>query len=181
MPFDGYRIEQLSLLCLVWSVVGWTGELTVGTDSGGCLTSAWTAEGMLKHWAEYFQITLSYSDSGMSSPLNWTASPSYRLICHQGTVFPGLKVLGFSALPGFRALKAVDWIHFQQQVPPLRGAWDVRETEVGSEVSGRHSRKPVGQSCWRDGGSNRKKTGTNGPIYETETIELINVCLGYFY
>ena len=35
------------------------------------------------------------------------------------TVVPGFKVLGFSALPGFRALKAVD------------GAWSVHKTLFG--------------------------------------------------
>ena len=42
-----------------------------------------------------------------------------RRIEDKGTVVPGFKVLGFSALPGFRALKAGD------------GAWSVHKTLFG--------------------------------------------------
>ena len=58
-------------------------------------------------------------DATYVSSLGDHAIPSVVSFLFRNTVVPGFRVLGFSALPGFRALKACD------------GAWSVHKTLFG--------------------------------------------------
>ena len=92
-----------------------------------CTTCKQTDTGVVSdkahpHFFMYSQTLLCNSNAHIVTKLSYLQKfvPLTKLIsCDDSTAVPGFRVLGFCALPGFRALKAGD------------GAWSVHKTLIG--------------------------------------------------